>query len=231
MINLLNHNTSYKHSKLSARPPFTMYCDRTQLPKLLDFPNFRSLLSICVGIYQYTNPSARRRFEYQSKPLLCWRYDSHFFNLQGFFFSILKALHTCWCFVKNNKKIVFVSTDNPSDTGHSGLIDHLTQTFAREFLPRIKTETPIMTTADKQNSKPFSTSRVCSRKGGMRALNNSSYLKSRHANNANHSTVVFNEREYFKTFEPETKKVNSKDWSTGHSNERELTKTVTKTSI
>jgi hypothetical protein len=114
MINILNHNTSYKHSKFTARPA-----------------------NVVTGL-AYFDKQSKALFESQSKELLCWRFDLTFFNLQGFFFSMLKALHTCWNFAKNNKNIVFVSADSPSDTGVCAMTDMLTQRFTREFLPRVQ---------------------------------------------------------------------------------------------
>lgn len=121
MINILNHNTSYKHSKFSARPAVLFNC-RREVP----------------AVWWHSKQKYNRNlFEYQSKELLCWRYDLNFFNLYSFFFGILKALHICWCFIKNNKTIVFISTDHPSDTGISAVTDVLTQKYMRECLPRV----------------------------------------------------------------------------------------------
>lgn len=132
MIYILNHNTSYKHSKFSARCETSRVVVPTTNTKAL--LNKHPSMNSCIpgGVLKHK----RHTFE-QSKPLLCWRYDLTFFNLGSFFFGILKALHTCWYFAKNNKSIVFISTDNPSDTGVCAGIDTLTQKYTREFLPRI----------------------------------------------------------------------------------------------
>ena len=185
MINILNHNTSYKHSKFSARPAYVytslkwdhetivskagkQVADNTMVQKKARSLSITDKQSISVlkeplgysntaaGIrtatIAKTNINGRPVYR-QSKELLCWRHDLAFFNLQGFFLSILKALHVCWSFAKNNKTIVFVSTDSPSDTGASAATDMLTQRFAREFLPRIQTIVTPLTLAQKDYSK------------------------------------------------------------------------------
>jgi len=155
MINILNHNISYKHSKFSARPAHVLnsrLCVSKGYNIVLDSlvnglmskdvtPNHQNPAAGPISEVFHTSKQEGQKpnnifFKYQSKELLCWRFDLTFFNLQGFFYSILKALHTCWTFAKNNKTIVFVSTDSPSDTGASAATDMLTQRFARDFLPR-----------------------------------------------------------------------------------------------
>ena len=74
---------------------------------------------------------------FQSKELLCWRFDLAFFNLQGFFLNMLKALHVCWFFVRNHKRIVFVSTNGRLQEGIRSAMDSLLQRFPREQLPRL----------------------------------------------------------------------------------------------
>ena len=135
MIHILNHNTSYKHSKFSARPAAV----------LLNTPGPAEQDLVAKGLK--LKHKSRNLFEYQSKELLCWRYDLTFYSLYSFFFGILKALHVCWSFAKNNKTIVFISTDSPSDTGVSAVTDMLTQKYTREFLPRVWVPTLIGTPA------------------------------------------------------------------------------------
>lgn len=45
---------------------------------------------------------------FQTKELLCWTSDLSFFNLRGYFLSILKALQICRVAGRNNKKVLFI---------------------------------------------------------------------------------------------------------------------------
>ena len=168
MINILNHNTSYKHSKFSARPAnainvSTTYIEPFNISKRVQTQKQKAKygLSATDKIFNTERLIAQKlngkqHLIYQSKELLCWRFDLSFFNLQGFFLSMLKALHTCWNFAKNNKTIVFVSTEIPVHTGIGTATDMLMQKYPREFLPRIQIENKEdASRSSKDNLTPF----------------------------------------------------------------------------